>query len=105
MAEVVACKICGKTFSYKKVVKEHEKLILSNIPCNLLNKNILCFRILIQLKVHAETVHEKSTEYSCPFCGQILSSETKIKRHTQRQHGGAELLKCYCNIVFKILFL
>ena len=42
MAEVVACKICGKTFSCKKVVEEHDKQILLNIvatiPCNLLNR-------------------------------------------------------------------
>ena len=45
MAEVVACKICGKTFSRKKNAEEHEKQILSNIvatiPSNLLNRNIL----------------------------------------------------------------
>ena len=49
----------------------------------------------------------RSTRFSCPFCGQILSSESKLKRHTRRKYGGAEaeFHKCYRNIVFKILFL
>ena len=88
----IPCDLCGKLLNSKDNLKLHIQRLHTNVDkrysCELCP---LSFHIPSQLKKHVETVHEKSTLFSCPFCGQVLSSKDKFKRHSQRKHGGMEL--------------
>jgi len=90
----IECEICGKMLKSRDNLKLHIQLLHSEVEkkfsCDLCE---LFFRVPSARKQHVQRVHEKSTQFSCPFCEQILSSKDKFKRHSLRKHGGVELPK------------
>ncbi|XP_045119483.1 zinc finger protein 652-like [Portunus trituberculatus] len=70
--EEYACKTCGRKFSS-----------------------------LTGLKVHVETIHEKSQVHLCPECKEPFNQKGNMQNHYRRVHQGQEARKLLCHICTK----
>jgi uncharacterized Zn-finger protein len=92
------CSNCGKSFSTKGALKEHQIIHSDQYPytCSYCPKK---FKNLPRLKTH-EDIHDK-TQYICNICGISLNTKRTLKSHLV-VHSDAKRFKCeYCGSSFK----
>lgn len=92
------CSNCGKNFSTKGALKEHQIIHSDQFPyaCKFCPKK---FKNLPRLKTH-EDIHS-TTQYICPVCGISLNTKRTLKMHMVI-HSDQKKFKCeYCQTSFK----
>lgn len=92
--KIFQCKVCSKTFGYKHVLQNHEKVHTGekNYRCLKCNK---CFRRDHHLKVHMR-LHSGEKPYVCsfPLCDRQFVQVANLRRHL-KTHEHASNLKIH----------
>lgn len=86
------CLKCGKSFSSKTVLSDHERSDCGSNPiyeCNICNKR---YHSAGSLKTH-KTMHTGELNHVCPYCGQTFRTAGQVKIHS-RKHTGDKPYKC-----------
>lgn len=93
--KVFECKICHKTFGYKHVLQNHEKVHTGekNYRCLKCNK---CFRRDHHLKVHMR-LHSGEKPYVCtyPLCERQFVQVANLRRHLKTHEHAVTNLKIH----------
>lgn len=92
--KVYECKLCDKTFGYKHVLQNHEKIHSGEkgYRCEQCNKR---FRRDHHLKVHMR-LHSGEKPYSCdfPMCNRDFVQVANLRRHLKtHEHGDLKIHK------------
>ncbi|CAK9298554.1 unnamed protein product [Gordionus sp. m RMFG-2023] len=83
--KVIACQICGKQFTYMRLLKRHLK-------CHSLLKRYLCtycckgFNDTFDLKRHTRT-HTGVKPYKCQMCDKSFTQRCSLESHNRKLHG------------------
>ena len=85
------CHHCGKSFSNKEGVKQHEKSHSGyySVNCGMCGKHI---SRASNLKKHMK-IHAGETPFSCHFCGKVFRESGNLKIHL-RAHTGEKPFSC-----------
>ncbi|KXJ81347.1 hypothetical protein RP20_CCG020320 [Aedes albopictus] len=86
------CPTCGKSFSSRAAVSDHERSNCGRNPlyqCEVCLKN---FHTASSLKNHY-TLHTDELPYSCQYCGKSYRTKGQVKVH-ERQHTGEKPFHC-----------
>lgn len=93
-SKIFECKVCNKTFGYKHVLQNHEKVHTGekSYRCTKCNK---CFRRDHHLKVHMR-LHSGERPYMCdfPMCNKQFVQVANLRRHI-KTHDNANRLKIH----------
>ena len=99
------CDICETTFSLKRNLKRHKKVIHEGkklYPCKICQKT---FSVTKYLERHISVVHEGQKGYVCDSCGRVTSSNFNLKKHIKTIHQNEKKFVCnICGKIFPTLF-
>ena len=99
------CDICETTFSLKRNLKRHKKVIHEGkklYPCKICQKT---FSVTKYLERHISVVHEGQKGYVCDSCGRVTSSNFNLKKHIKTIHQNEKKFVCdICGKIFRTLF-
>ncbi|XP_072543046.1 uncharacterized protein [Salminus brasiliensis] len=96
----LGCKICGKKFKRRKILRRHERFHTGEKPyaCRKCNKT---FALRKSLRRH-ERFHTGERPHSCPQCGKCFRLRDSLKAHL-RFHTGEKPFTCdLCTKQFRI---
>uniref|UniRef100_A0A8C7K1Y1 C2H2-type domain-containing protein n=1 Tax=Oncorhynchus kisutch TaxID=8019 RepID=A0A8C7K1Y1_ONCKI len=94
------CKICGKRFKRRKILRRHERFHTGEKPysCSQCSKT---FALRKSLRRH-ERFHTGQRPHSCPQCGKSFRLRDNLKAHL-RFHTGERPFTCsFCSKSFRI---
>ena len=77
----VVCDLCGKSFSKRKNLNAHSKIIheeIKNHKCETCGKE---FSRGIGLKDHINSIHEGKSVYKCELCKKTFQNHSNLNRH------------------------
>ncbi|XP_037045927.1 zinc finger protein 665-like [Bradysia coprophila] len=93
------CPNCGRNFSSKVALSDHERSNCGNSPiykCNVCHKS---YHSAGSLKTHS-TVHSGDLPHLCKYCGKAFRTQGQVKIH-ERKHNGIKPFKCeFCEKTF-----
>ena len=96
----VSCHLCGKTFAYKSLLKQHMDTHKEGTPhlCPLCNKG---FKSEALLKKHVTVTHG-TPDFQCKTCSSRFKSKKLLYWHEVRVHSNVRAYKCdICGKDFK----
>uniref|UniRef100_A0AAZ3PPH3 C2H2-type domain-containing protein n=1 Tax=Oncorhynchus tshawytscha TaxID=74940 RepID=A0AAZ3PPH3_ONCTS len=99
-SRVHGCKICGKRFKRRKILRRHERFHTGEKPysCSQCSKT---FALRKSLRRH-ERFHTGQRPHSCPKCGKSFRLRDNLKAHL-RFHTGERPFTCsFCSKSFRI---
>ena len=92
-----SCQVCGKRFSLKVILQNHETdlhgLNALNLFCESCGKPYNSTR---KLKEHMRLIHETDKHPVCTICGKSFATRTKLKMHINT-HTGEQPYVCQNN--------
>ncbi|XP_062386595.1 zinc finger protein 709 [Sardina pilchardus] len=97
----LACKICGKNFKRRKMLRRHERFHTGErpYPCTLCSK---AFTLRKSLRRHLR-FHSGERPHGCPHCGKCFRLKDNLKTHL-RFHTGERPYACtLCPKSYRIL--
>ncbi|XP_041949567.1 zinc finger protein 629 [Alosa sapidissima] len=97
----LACKICGKNFKRRKILRRHERFHTGERPysCTLCSK---AFTLRKSLRRHLR-FHSGERPHGCPHCGKCFRLKDNLKTHL-RFHTGERPYACtLCPKSYRIL--
>lgn len=92
------CPICGRKFSSKLALNDHERSKCGDSPvykCNVCDKS---YHSAGSLKTHS-TVHTGELPHLCKFCGKAFRTQGQVKVH-ERKHNGEKPFQCEVSATF-----
>lgn len=94
------CPRCGRKFSSKLALTDHERSKCGDSPvykCNVCDKS---YHSAGSLKTHS-TVHTGELPHLCNFCGKAFRTQGQVKVH-ERKHNGEKPFQCEVSIRYKV---
>lgn len=86
------CPICGKSFSSRAAVSDHERSNCGRNPIYTCEICLKSFHTSSSLKNHY-SLHSNELPFSCQFCGKSYRTKGQVKVH-ERQHTGEKPFHC-----------
>lgn len=90
------CPRCGRKFSSKLALSDHERSKCGDAPlykCNVCDKS---YHSAGSLKTHS-TVHTGELPHLCNFCGKAFRTQGQVKVH-ERKHNGDKPFQCEVSV-------
>lgn len=90
------CPRCGRKFSSKLALNDHERSKCGDSPvykCNVCDKS---YHSAGSLKTHS-TVHTGELPHLCKFCGKAFRTQGQVKVH-ERKHNGEKPFQCEVSV-------
>ncbi|XP_055705218.1 zinc finger protein 888-like [Phlebotomus papatasi] len=89
-----ACHLCGKTFYFTRVLKNHIREIHTNrerYPCSICGKT---YSSKHAVDSHIKSHVEEPKEYNCPKCDKVYKTYIGMRQHNRQVHIFGKQFKC-----------